>query len=138
LSVLKGEGVDARPSDEEIARWHRWFAMDGNNRAWQIAELANRTPEDVQEMLHAAHAAAWHWSKVGTPLNTARSLMLLGHVHGLAGSASIALDYATSSLSYFTSRESPDWEVAFAHAVMASAARACPARPPPPRGGSSW
>jgi hypothetical protein len=116
--------VPERPTDEEIARWQRWFAIECNNRAWQIAESEARTPAQTEEMLNAAHAAALYWNSVGTDLNAARAKMLLGHAHGLAGIAPLALRYAKESFDYFSSHESPDWEVAFAHAVMAGAAHA--------------
>jgi len=57
------------PSLDEIARWDRWFAVEMNNRGWELAEQAERTPEETEEMLHAAHAAAMHWARVGTDLN---------------------------------------------------------------------
>jgi hypothetical protein len=120
----QGGSVDSRPSDEEIATWQRWFAIECNNRAWKLAEATNRAPDDTQVMVNAAHAAAYHWSQVGTPLNAARARMLLGYVHALIGSGPLALDHARASLAYFTAHQSPDWEIAFAHAVMASAARA--------------
>ena len=75
-------------------------------------------------MLHAAHAAAWHWARVGTALNEARANMLLGMAHALAGDGPLALRYATSSFNYFNEHEAPVWEQAFAHATLAAAAKA--------------
>lgn len=75
-------------------------------------------------MLHAAHAAAWHWARVGTELNGARANMLLGMAHALAGDGPLALRYATSSFNYFNEHEAPTWEQAFAHAALAAAAKA--------------
>lgn len=75
-------------------------------------------------MLHAAHAAAWHWARVGTALNEARANMLLGMTHALVGEGGLALRYATSSFNYFNEHEAPDWEQAFAHATLAAAAHA--------------
>jgi hypothetical protein len=46
------------PSAEELTRWHRWFAVESNNRAWQLADQTERTAADDDEMLNAAHAAA--------------------------------------------------------------------------------
>lgn len=109
---------------EELARWTRWFAVECNNRAWRLAEAATRTAGEDEEMLHAAHAAAHHWSKVGTELHQARATMLLGHVHALLGRGESAMAYARQSFTYVTSRDSPAWEVAFAHAVLANAAAA--------------
>jgi hypothetical protein len=111
------------PSPEEIARWDRWFAIEMNNRAWAIAENAARTPAEQEEMLDAAHAAALHWSRVGTDRNKVAADMLLGQAHALLGRGSLAMQYARRSHGYITTHESPDWEVAFAHAVLANAAR---------------
>jgi hypothetical protein len=109
---------------EEVARWTRHFAVECNNRAWRLAEARTRTAGEDEEMLHAAHAAAWHWSKVGTELHQARAAMLLGHVHALLGRGASAMAYARQSFAFVTSRDSPPWEVAFAHAILANAAAA--------------
>lgn len=116
--------VTERPSPEDIARWQKWFAIACNNRAWALVEQQSRTPAETHELLHTAHAAAWHWSRVGTELNGARSEMLLGFAHALAGDGPLALRYAMSSFNYFNEHEAPDWEQAFAHAVLAAAAKA--------------
>jgi hypothetical protein len=112
------------PTTEDIAKWQKWFAVACNNRAWELAEQPSRTPSEAHEMLHTAHAAAWHWSRVGTELNAARAQMLLGFAHALAGDGPLALRYATSSFNYFNEHGAPDWEQAFAHAVLAAAAKA--------------
>nr|MBI2905052.1 hypothetical protein [Chloroflexota bacterium] len=73
-------------------------------------------------MLNAAHASAFHWDKVGTELNSARAKMLLGHLHAALGHGQLALDYAHESCRYLVDHDPPDWELAFAHAVLAHAA----------------
>ncbi len=75
-------------------------------------------------MLHAAHAAAWHWARVGTALNEARAHMLLGMAHALASDGPLALRYAMLAFNYFNEHDAPDWEQAFAHATLAAAAKA--------------
>jgi hypothetical protein len=82
-----------------------------------------RTEAENAEMLNSAHAAAWHWSRVGTELQNARATTLLGHVHALLGLPT-ALPYARRSFDYVQSNASPPWEVAFAHAILAGAAAA--------------
>jgi hypothetical protein len=109
---------------EELAKWTRWFAIECNNRAWKLADSLSRTPAEDEEMLHAAHAAALHWGEVGTQLNHMRARMLLGHVHALLGDGARAMAYAQQSFDYVMSHDSPPWEVAFAHAVLANAAHA--------------
>jgi len=115
--------VPERPSPEEIAKWDRFFAIECNNRAWRLSEAASRTQAEDEEMLHCAHAAALHWSKVGTELHNARATMLLAHVEAILG-RSTAMGYARSAFEYVTAHDSPGWEVAFAHAILANAAAA--------------
>ena len=110
------------PAAEDLTRWHRWFAVDCNNRAWQLAEKPARTDAENDELLNAAHAAALHWNAIGTPLNHARATMLLASAHAHCGDGQLALRYARTSHDYFASNETPDWEIAFSHAVMAHAA----------------
>jgi hypothetical protein len=109
---------------EELAKWNRWFAVECNNRAWRLSEASTRTASENDEMLDCAHAAALHWGKVGTELQRARSTMLLAHVHALLGFGPSAMNFAKVSFDYVCSHESPAWEVAFAHAVLANAAAA--------------
>ena len=112
------------PTPEDIGKWHRWFAIESNNLAWTLAENPARSSAQRDEMLNAAHASAFHWSRVGSATNKARADMLLGQVHALLGNGSLALTYARRSHEYITSHESPDWEIALAHAVLAHAAYA--------------
>jgi hypothetical protein len=108
---------------EEIASRHRYMAVEANNLAWQLS-VADRTPEEDQEMLNSAHASAWHWSIVGTELNHMRATMLLAEVHALCGMGQTAYVYARRMYGYFTSRETEAWEMAFTYAIHARAALA--------------
>ena len=74
-------------------------------------------------MLETAHAAALHWRAIGTELHVIRARLLLAHVLALVDDP-LALPHAHASFDYLTSRPSPDWELAFAHAALANAARA--------------
>jgi hypothetical protein len=114
---------DAIPEDE-LRKLHKHFAIECNNRAWRLSEAPRRGAPEDREMLDAAHAAAFHWSKVGTELHAARAEMLLAHVHALLGHGSLAMGFARSSFDFLAARDTPAWEVAFAHAVIANAAAA--------------
>ena len=39
------------------------------NRTYALMEKATRTPDEDTEMLHCAHASAYHWAQVGTAAN---------------------------------------------------------------------
>lgn len=112
------------PEDTSPDSWHRFFAMENNNRAWELAAMPVRSPEESLEMLNAAHAAALHWSVVGTELNGMRAKSLLAEVHALVGFGESALDLSNEVRTYFLQRETDDWEIAFVHAIHAHAASA--------------
>jgi len=96
-----------------------------NNRAWRLAEAPSRTKAEDEEMLKAAQAAAEHWGKVGDELERVRAAILLGQVYALLGDGTQALHHAREAFAYVTEHEdTPGWQVAFAHAVMANAAAA--------------
>jgi hypothetical protein len=112
------------PAPEDVQKWNKWFAVECNNRAWRLAEQTSRSAAEDEEMLNAAHAAALHWAKVGTELHRARAAILLGQAHALLGDGKRALQYAREAFAYVSEHESPAWQVAFAHAVLANAAAA--------------
>ncbi len=103
--------------------WHKRFAIDCNNRAWELS-VQDRSPAQDREMLDAAHASAWHWAQVGTELHRMRATTLLAEVHASLGMGATALALAETMREYFLSRDTPDWEVACVHAVHAHAAHA--------------
>ena len=110
------------PSIEETARWRRRFAAEGNNRAWDLVAQPERSAADVEDMVYAAYAAAYHWKQVGQPVNHARADVTLAHALSLAGQGPEALKYARRSLAFFENTPGEDWDIAFAHLEMALAA----------------
>lgn len=113
-----------QPIEEDVRKWHRWFGVECNNEAWRLTELPTRTPQETESMLHNAHAAAFHWATIGTADNTAKAWALLAQAHALAGTANLAMHYATLNYEYVMSHPAADWEVAFAHIIMANASHA--------------
>ncbi len=112
------------PTDTEPASWARYFAMAGNNRAWELAAKLERSEAEDREMLDAAHASAFHWNAVGTDLNRMRAAYLVAEVHALLGLGASALSLADEALGWFRDVDTPDWERAFLHTIHAHAAAA--------------
>ncbi|MBT4161084.1 MAG: hypothetical protein HOE54_07225 [Gammaproteobacteria bacterium] len=114
--------MSAKPTEDDLKHWHRYFAIECNNRAWTLTTQRRSANED-QEMLDAAHASMLHWSNVGNELNSMRGKMLLAEVHSLLGFAEPAYSYAKEMYEYFLGNETPDWEIAFAYTIYAHAAQ---------------
>jgi hypothetical protein len=121
--------VKQRPFD--VAAAHRWFAVEFNNRAWDLVEAPCRSAEESEEMIHAAHAAAIHWKSIGTALNEQRAENLLATAYIKIGAASPALLHARRCLTLSEenrSIESPfDRATALAACSRASAIAGDPA-----------
>lgn len=111
-----------QPLDVDRDAWHRRFAAGANDRAWKLSEQSELTVQERSELLDTAHAAAYHWRKIGTEAQVAHAELLLGRTHALLGHGTLAMKYATAAFDSITSRESVTWELAFAHAVLANAA----------------
>jgi DNA-binding transcriptional MerR regulator len=73
---------------------HRTLGVDLFNKTWTLMEKDDRTPDDVDEMIHMAHASAYHWLQVGTRANRSRSEWQCSRVHVLAGQVDQALYHA--------------------------------------------
>ena len=88
----------AEPSfDREQA--HRWFAIECNNRAWDLVEMPNRMENEDESMIHAAHAALWHWSHAGSKIHRLRGLCLLATAYVAAGDGASGVRVADQCLS---------------------------------------
>lgn len=124
----RGHSMPPTPTDNRPESWHRYFAIECNNRAWDLSTSSRSASED-EEMLNAAHAAALHWQIVGTELNHMRAKMLLAEVHSALGLGASAFAYAAEIKPFFLDRDSPDWEIAFTHAIYAHATHAAGKHP---------
>jgi hypothetical protein len=106
-----------------VGRAHRWFAVECNNRAWDLVEKSDRTVEETERMIHAAHAALWHWRKVGTEINHLRARCLLATAYLAANDCDTAVRYADQCVEL--SEQLGDAQTTFDRAmVYGSASRA--------------
>ena len=97
---------------------HRRLGIDLYNRTWTLMD----SPGD--EMLHCAHASAYHWLQGGgTTANRARGEWLCSRVYSILGRPEPALHHARRCLELVESApaEMEDWDVAGAHEALARA-----------------
>ena len=103
------------PTEEEVKRMHRYFAVECNNAAWDLAEAPERNDEQTQEMIRLAEVAAWHWSQVGMPINVARADMLLGWICNIVGQSTYAQSYTDAVAAQLQAKPEgmSEWDDAF-------------------------
>jgi DNA-binding transcriptional MerR regulator len=105
-------------SESLQAEEHRRLGIDLYNRTWTLMD----SPGD--EMLHCAHASAYHWMQSGgTTANRARSEWLCSRVYSILGRPEPALHHARHCLEWVESspEEMEDWDLAGAHEALARA-----------------
>ena len=64
---------------------HRHFAAVTFNEAWDLLDKPERTPQEDDRMVHAAHASRYHWEQVGEPSNLAIGEWQLARVYATLG-----------------------------------------------------
>ena len=102
---------------------HKHFAQSTNGRVWELLQKPSRLPSEDEEMLHAAHACAYHWQFVGTAVHQQRGEWLISHVHVVLGHGNEALRHAQRCFELTESNRDlmHDFDIAYAFEGMARA-----------------
>jgi len=99
----------------------RRLAADLFNEVWTLMERPDRSREDDDRMLHAAHASRHLWGEAGTPLNRARGEWQLSRVYCLLGRGEPALHHARRCVDECTESGIAGFDLAYAHEALARA-----------------
>lgn len=100
---------------------HRRLGVDLFNHVWTLMETENRTPQQDDEMIHAAHASAHHWRQVGEAKHFARSEWQCSRVYVVLGRGEPALHHARRCLAWCEVGEVEDWDLPYAYEALARA-----------------
>src|SRR6478672_11711629 len=99
----------------------RRLAVDLFNQVWRMMERDDRTVDDDDRMLHAAHTSRWLWGEVGEPVNLARGEWQVSRVYTVLGRAEPALYHARRCLEICSEHGIGDFDLAYAHEALARA-----------------
>ncbi len=105
----------------DIAEAHQHFAMELYNLVWDMLDRPERDRLQDELMIHAAHAAAFHWSQVGEPEQLQRSQWQLSRVYTAVGDKAQAMHYARRCFEVTQEQRLGDFDLAFALEAMARA-----------------
>jgi DNA-binding transcriptional MerR regulator len=109
----------AAPDDAEV---HKRLGAELFNRTWELLEKEDRTADEDAEMIHTAHASAYHWLSVGSPTNFVRSAWQCSRVYSVVGHAEEAKYFAARSLALCEENGIGDFDLAFGYEALARAA----------------
>ncbi|MFX1575130.1 MAG: hypothetical protein ACFFB0_20525 [Promethearchaeota archaeon] len=110
----------------EDIKWHEKFAKNSFNRTWDLIDKKDRTADDNNEMVHAAHTSRYHWgilvaNEKGTPLNLQRGEWQITRVYTILERGEPALHHAKLCLDLTRKHKIDDFDLAFAYEAMARA-----------------
>ncbi|MCB0966429.1 MAG: SRPBCC domain-containing protein [Ilumatobacter sp.] len=114
----------AEPATIE-ANWHRAQAVIANNSVWELLDGRTYTPDDADELLQRAYAAAYHWHRAAgaTMINQARAAWLVSRAHATLGHGELALHHAAQCAAFLTRAgdDAADFDHAYVYEARARA-----------------
>lgn len=114
--------VSQPPAPPELdAASRRALAVGLYNHVWTLLETPDRTPDQDDELVHAAHASRYHWGEVGEPLQRAIGEWQCARVYATLGRGEPALHHARRCLALAEANELPAWLFASAFEALARA-----------------
>ena len=99
----------------------RGAAAAAFNYTWTLLERDDRSPDEDDLMVHAAHASRFLWEDVGGPTQHARGEWQLSRVYAVLGRAEPALHHARRCLDICRANDLGGFDVGFAYEALARA-----------------
>jgi hypothetical protein len=106
---------------EYAEKEHRKFAVDLFNLTWSLLDKKDRTNEEDDKMVHAAHASRFHWGEIGEPIHFERGEWQISRVYSVLNRPEPALYHAKRCLEICKENNIGDFDIAFAYEAMARA-----------------
>jgi hypothetical protein len=112
------DDMDTSSMDDED---QRRLAADLFNLVWTLLEMPNRTADQNERMLNAAHASRFHWGEVGGPVNLARGDWQVSRVYAVLDRPEPALHHASRCLDVCRENGIGGFDLACAYEALARA-----------------
>lgn len=113
LHQVSVSGVDAE--------FHRRFAVDLFQFVWSLLEREERSPEETDAMINAAHASRFHWAQLGGPMHVAYSEWQISRVYAVLGRPEAALYHAGRCLAICQQDSGGEFAEAYAYEALSRA-----------------
>ena len=112
----------SRETGKQPAEEQRRLAVNLFNLTWTLLTNGERSSEEDDRMLHAAHASRFHWGEVGDPVHFARGEWQCSRVYAVLGRPEPALHHAQRCLDWCEASEAlEDFDLPYAYEALARA-----------------
>jgi hypothetical protein len=101
--------------------WHRKMAANLFNATWDLIVKKRRTKEEVDAMIHMAHASRYHWSVVGGSKELVIGEWQISRVYAVLDRPEPSLFHAQRSLEICEARHVDGFPRAYAYEALARA-----------------
>jgi hypothetical protein len=107
----------------DLTAAHRFFSTDCFNRAWDLIEKPNRTPDEDEEMILLSLASTWHWSQREDcePTHLSVGYWQTSRIFSILGKANAARRYGQLSLDRCQGDDFPPFYSGYAYEALARA-----------------
>ncbi len=115
---------DSEMTEQEkytVQECHKKFAVTLFNLVWSLLDKKDRTKQEDDKMVHAAHASRFHWGEVGSAVNFVRGEWQISRVYSVLNRPQPALYHAERCLVICKENNIGDFDLAFAYEAMARA-----------------
>jgi DNA-binding transcriptional MerR regulator len=113
--------IDHEPTAALDPEERRRLAAELFNLTWTLLEKPDRSTEDDDRMVHAAHASRFHWGEIGGAQQLAVGEWQCARVYAVLGRAEPSLHHARRALEIAEEGDVPDWTMASAYEALARA-----------------
>ena len=108
-------------ASKPTADQHRTLAIQCFNLTWDLLDKQDRTPEEDDKMIHAAHASRYHWGEIGSSLEFERGEWQISRVYAVLGRPEPARYHAERCLAICEANDIGDFDIVFAYEALARA-----------------
>ena len=108
-------------SDELDPQTQKAMAAAMFNRVWELLEASDRSSNDDDEMVNAAHASRYLWSAIGDEQNFAIGDWQISRVYSVLGRGEPAVHHARRCLEHAGRVDGQPWLLASAYEGLARA-----------------
>jgi hypothetical protein len=106
---------------EDKQAFHKKLGIELFNKTWDLIDKEEKTQEEIDRMIHSAHASRYHWEFPGEPVNFARGEWQISRVYALVNRAEPCLYHAKRCLQITQDNDLKDFDLGFAYEAMARA-----------------
>ena len=111
-------------NDFDQAAAHKYYSANCFNKAWDLIDKEQRTPEEDEQMIRLNQASHYHWTQRPDYSNTSASIgyWQTSRIYAILGQAENAMRYGQLCLQVSQEGGTPPFYLGYAYEALARAA----------------